>query len=88
MTPSQLKAEVETAGHDPHFFTSSSMRFFGDRMRNYGVRAQPVTLVIYTGERRKCWELYRRRPVKHGLTSSAFFDCETFARRHGEIINP
>lgn len=82
MTPSELKARVEAAGHSPHFFTRQSMRFFGDTMRNYGVRG-PQTVTQYDGTKRTVYELYRRRPVKHGLRSSAYFDAETFARVQG-----
>lgn len=79
MTPSELKYQVEQAGRDPYFFTRSTMRFFGDTMRNYGVR-DAGTIETPTGRRVEAWELYRRRPVKHGLSSSAYFDKSTFAR--------
>lgn len=36
MTPSELKANVEIRGS--YFFTRKSMKFFGDTMKNYGVR--------------------------------------------------
>lgn len=65
MTASKLKAKVEATGS--YFFTRKTMRFFGDTMRNYGVRD--------TGD---AWELYRKKPVKHGLKSSAYFDKLTF----------
>lgn len=82
MTASELKYCVEEAGHDSHFFTRQTMKFFGDTMRNYGVRG-PVTVEQYDGAKRSVYELYRRRPVKHGLQSSAYFDAETFARVQG-----
>lgn len=68
-TASQLRAAVEAAGHEPYFFTRETMRFFGDTMRNYGVRDAGTA-----------WELYRRRAVKHGLRSSAYFDKITLER--------
>ena len=68
MTPSELKYNVES-GEDSFFFTCSSMKFFGDTMRNYGVRN--------AGD---CWELYRKHPVSHGLKDSAYFDKVTFKR--------
>ena len=68
MTPSELKQNVEAAGHEPYFFVYKTMKFFGDSMKNYGVRSA-----------RDCWELWRKRPV-HGLTSSAYFDKQTFER--------
>lgn len=71
MTPSELKALTgETA---PFFFVYRTMKFFGDTMKNFGVRACTI-------QGRKAWELYRKHPVKHGLTCSAFFDQETFKR--------
>lgn len=78
----ELKYRVENAGHDSHFFDRSTMRFFGDTMRNYGVR-DAGKLVCGYGESARlvdCWELYRRRPVKHGNTSSAYFCKATNAR--------
>ena len=79
MNASELKYQVERAGHDSHFFTRESMRFFGDRMSNYGVR-DAGTVKTNMGETAPAWELYRRRPVKHGLKASAYFHKETFAR--------
>lgn len=69
MTPNALKQEVEQAGNEPYFFTPKTMKFFGDTMRNYGVRD--------AGDN---WELWRKRPVKHGLNSSAYFNKVTFKR--------
>ena len=67
MTPSELKYNVEKTGSC--FFERSSMRFFGDTMRNYGVRD--------VGD---CWELYRKHAVNGGLKNSSFFDKATFGR--------
>lgn len=85
MTPSELKAKVEAAGHDRHFFTRETMRFFGDTMKNYGVRAAAIRAhydaagnYCEGGTVREVWELYRRHPVKHGLSTSAYFDRATF----------
>ena len=71
MTPSELKYRVEQSGKNPHFFTRKTMKFFGDTMKNYGCRAATLNSV-------ECWELYRKRPVKHGLQKSHFFDKVTF----------
>lgn len=70
MTPSELKAHVE-ANSDSHFFDRKTMKFFGDTMRNYGVRLVSVS----GGENasRELWELYRKSPVKHGVSKSAYF---------------
>ena len=77
MTASDLKHLYQTAEPDGHFFDRKTMRFFGDTMRNYGVRRAAVRN-LYTpegepNEPRPAWELYRRRPVKHGLASSRYF---------------
>lgn len=67
MTPSELKYLTRIT--NPYFFVRSTMRFFGDTMKNYGVRS--------AGEN---WELYRKHPVKHGLKAPAFFNKKTFNR--------
>ena len=72
MTPAALKERVST-GKDSHFFERSSMKFFGDTMANYGVRAGLVTVTTSSGVTHQCYELYRKQPVKQGLKSSAFF---------------
>jgi len=51
------------------FFTPDTMSFFGDTMSNYGVR-----------ELDDSFELYRKKPVKHNTTSSAYFDKTNFKR--------
>jgi len=80
MSASELRMHVNN-GTDSHFFDRSSMRFFGDRMSNYGVCSQPVRVVTGSGGIYECWELYRRHPVKHGLQNSAYFDTVTYERR-------
>jgi len=62
------------------------MRFFGDTMRNYGVASKPVTVATHGGEQVECWELYRRRPVKHGLQSPAYFATSDFRRVHPATV--
>ena len=76
---SDLKFHVERAGHESHFFTRSSMAFFGDRMKNYGIR-QPRTITTLSGENVQAFELVRKRPVRHGLKESAWFHADTFKR--------
>lgn len=66
MKPSELKAAILAADPDNHFFDRGAMRFFGDSMANYGVRSVTVGGV-------EAWELYRRRPVRHGLQGSHYF---------------
>lgn len=70
MTPSELKAFAEK--EEPFFFTRKTMQFFGDRMSNYGVRSAVID--TYSEKCIEVWELYRKRPVKHGLCDSAYFD--------------
>ena len=76
MTPSMLKAEVNARGS--YFFYHKIMRFCGDRMANYGVRANPVTITTRDGSVHQCWELYRKLPVNHNIKCSTYFDTETF----------
>lgn len=81
MTPSELKYQVESAGHSPHFFTRNTMKFFGDTMRNYGVRHHKE-IITRNGIRQSGYELYRKSPVKHGNQESAYFADDSFMRIH------
>ena len=76
MTAAQLKYNYELNNPEGFFFDRSSMKFFGDTMSNFGVRSSEFE--NWQGEIIQCWELYRRRPVKHGLQSSHYFDKATF----------
>lgn len=87
MTASDLKYHIEQSRLNPYFFDRKTMRFFGDRMSNYGVRKVTITARIYnddgcTYEELQVWELYRKRPVKHGLRASHYFDMETYEEMH------
>ena len=77
-TAYDLKYAVEAANPKSHFFTRNNMKFAGDTMANYGVCK--TTITTYSGDV-ECWELFRKRPVKHGLQRSAYFSCEDFAQR-------
>lgn len=80
MNASQLKARILAANPASHFFDRATMRFFGDRMSNYGVRVTTIRAYTkdFTGtEPRKVYELYRRQPVGHGLQKSHFWDMDT-----------
>jgi len=88
MTPQELKREVER-GKDSFFFTPATLKFFGDRMSNYGVRDGGRFPVHYddNGDNYSAiprmvpvWELYRKKPVLHGLDGSAHFCKKTFRR--------
>lgn len=74
MTPSELKFFTQET--NPHFFSRSTMKFFGDTMRNYGVRG----VVISTDDEKNvfCFELYRKKPVAHGLQNSHYFRRDNF----------
>lgn len=91
MTPSELKYNVETKTTS-NFFSRDSMRFFGDTMRNYGVRSATIQTSydendqwVENGITVEVWELYRKNPVKYGNQKSAYFDKKTFARIHPKI---
>jgi hypothetical protein len=84
MTPSELKARIQSNNEESHFFDHKTMRFFGDSMRNFGVRG-PLTMKTHSGELVQVYELYRRRAVKNGNRSSFYFNAETFARTFGEL---
>jgi len=79
MTPSELKSKVEQTGSNSHFFTRKTMQFFGDRMNNFGARKTKIE--TWSDGIVEVYELYRKRPVKHGLQSSHYFDAETFESR-------
>lgn len=81
MTASELKYQVEEHGHEPYFFTHKTMRFFGDTMRNYGVRKTIVRANHEEGI--EAWALYRKRAVKRGIQTTAYFRADNFKR-----INP
>jgi hypothetical protein len=76
MTASELK--YLTRDTEPHFFTHKTMKFFGDRMSNYGVKSTVID--TYSEKGVECWELYRKRAVRHGLCKSAYFRKDTLNR--------
>jgi len=92
MNVSELKSHVEQ-GSDSYFFSSDTMKFFGDTMANYGVRDGGVIPYHWDNDGKyiqepimvEVWELYRKHAVKHGLKDSAYFDKKTFRRVFPEI---
>ena len=87
MTSSELKYLYETSNPDGHFFTRKTMKFFGDTMRNFGVtktklkdRRFPESPTI------DGYVLYRKKPVKHGLQSVAYFDTSGKQKHNVESI--
>jgi len=81
MNKTELKEKVEATGS--HFFERDSMKFFGDTMKNYGVRSASVE--TYTQGVVDVWELYRIHPVKMGNQKSAYFRKDNFERVHAKI---
>ena len=73
MTPSELKFNVEKNGKREVFFNKRTLKFFGDTMRNYGCRSNFIDDL-------PVWELYRKRPVKHGLIKSSYFRKDNFKK--------
>lgn len=84
-TPSDLKAAVSATGSC--FFDRDSMKFFGDTMRNYGLRKTKI-LSNYDAYGRFCPEviivevycLYRKKATSKGATENAYFHMDTFRR--------
>ena len=81
-TASDLKRAVTAAGG--HFFDRDTLKFFGDTMANYYVPQECKEAAIFNivdnmGEIHHCCRLERKRPVKDGQSSPAYFDQTTFA---------
>ena len=81
MTASRLAREVTATGS--LFFTRETMKHFGDTMRNYYVPVRPVPVSTFDGTTVMCWALQRRRPVKMGLYSTAYFAVDDSRRVFG-----
>lgn len=64
MTPSDLKYSIQETA--PNFFSKLNMKFFGDTMKNFGVRSNTINGI-------EVWELYRKKPVKRNLQRSHYF---------------
>ncbi|MNC14377.1 hypothetical protein D3C75_621530 [compost metagenome] len=85
MKASELKYHVEQT--DSNYFDRKSMKFFGDTMANYGVRSDTIQSHyneagdwVEGGVMVEVWELYRKRPVKHGLKDSVYFSKATYEK--------
>ena len=81
MTKTELKQKVEATGS--HFFERNSMKFFGDTMKNYGVRS--ATVETWTQGTVDAWELYRIRRVKHGNQKSSYFRKDNFEKVNAKV---
>lgn len=75
MSVFELQTKVEATGSK--FFSKNTLRFAGDSVGNFGVSATPVKINTKAGPG-LVWELYRRRPVKHAVQTSAYFCVWTF----------
>jgi hypothetical protein len=77
---SDLKYLHET--NDPHssYFSRDTMKFWGDKMSNYGVRKAKVK-AFRGDEVIDAYELHRKKPVKHNLHESTYFDM------NGKVIH-
>ena len=85
MTASALKALYERNNPGGHFFDRKTMRFFGDRMSNFGVADGGVIKTWGEGgiEEAEVWELYRKRPVNGGMHGHcAYFRKDSGAEVH------
>jgi hypothetical protein len=72
MNSSKLKYNYEINNtENGYFFTRSTMKFFGDTMKNFGVITHD-----------DCYELHRKNPVKYELQESHFFTKDTFELLH------
>jgi hypothetical protein len=70
MTASELKYLYEKNNPSGHFFDRSTMHFFGDTMRNFGV-TDGGKYNVWSEKgivELEVWDLYRKKPVRgmHG----------------------
>jgi len=61
MTPSELKYLYQSRNPDGHFFDRSTMKFFGDTMKNFGVYSAG-----------NYWVLYRKSPTAKGAPRTSW----------------
>ncbi len=87
MTASELKYQYEINRLNPTglFFSRGNMRFAGDTMKNFGVRKAGM-FKRHSGDTVEVYELYRKRPVKHGLQSSHYFTVSNCELVHGKLV--
>jgi hypothetical protein len=79
-----LKTLYERNNPEGYFFDRKTMSFFGDTMRNFGVRDGGKVKTINEngiGEV-EVWDLYRKRPVQCGLHGH----CRYFSKSTGSEI--
>ena len=83
MTASKLKALYESNARPPAglFFCRENMRYWGDTMKNFGVRDGGF-LRLYSGGVVEVWELYR----KHGRGYNSAGHCAYFRKDDGQEV--
>ena len=84
MNKTELKYKVMDTGS--YFFDRSSMKFFGDTMKNYYVSAKTEIITTSLNNKHNCYVLNRIQPVKCNLKDPAYFDVNTFERVLGKIL--
>jgi hypothetical protein len=84
MTASRLKDLYCWNNPEGHFFDRNTMRFFGDTMRNFGVRDYGSLTAMERGGIAEIdvWELYRKRPVAGGM----YGHCAYFRKDNGQVV--
>ena len=84
MTASGLKDLYEKNNPQGYFFSPRTMRFFGDRMSNFGVRS---AVVKSRGEKGmievEVWDLYRKKSVR-GISHG---HCAYFRKDSGKEVH-
>ena len=71
-----LVEEVTRSANTRYYFSKDTMRFFGDRISNYGIRHAIIDGHDETDV--PVWELYRKKPVKMNKQDSAYFRKDNF----------
>lgn len=86
MTVYELKRLYYLNNPDGHYFDRETMRFFGDSMRNFGLRdvGKIKRLNFTSGEAEEIDAvlLYRRHPVNGGLHG----DMDFFRKDTGQVV--
>jgi hypothetical protein len=85
MTAFNLKYLYERNNPKRYFFNRRTMRFFGDTMRNFGVRdGGKVKTITKSGiQDVEVWELYRKQPVNGGVHGF----CRYFSKEDGQEVS-
>jgi len=84
MTASQLKYLYYKHNPNGHCFDRKTMSFFGDTMKNFGVRDAGMVAIDCMNDTKEVDSviLHRKRPVKCGLHG----DMAIFRKDTGQII--